>query len=726
VRIRPSSCPAVALLFALAPSALVAQAGPPPTPVRMVTDTMFDTTVTDPYRWLEDLHDTAVVSWLHAQNDYTRRALDAIPGRAPLLARIHELSNTGASVGGVQLAGSRVFYFKRLPGEDVMKVYVRDSLGAPERLLVDPETLRRPGGPPWAVNYFAPSWDGHYLAYGVSPGGSESAILRVLDVATGRTLPDSVDRVMVDAIAWRPDGRSFFYNRLRKLGPGAPPSDKYRDSRAWLHVLGQPASRDVVVLGRGVSPGVRMGEDDFPLTVTFRGSPWAAALVVHGVRNEVTAYVAPLAQVRDGAVRWRRLVDVTDSVTNFEFHGDDVYLVTHDHAPRYKVVRTSLRQPDVAHATVVVPESEAVVRGIGAAKDALYVQLLDGGLARVSRLAYGAAASAPVALPFDGAIGGFATAPDREGLLLALSSWTHSTLWYRFDPATRRLVDTHLKKPATADFSGVASAEVRVPSWDGTMVPLSIVYRRGTPRDGNNPTFLIGYGAYGISADPFFDPTLLAWLERGGVFAVCHVRGGGEFGEAWHQAGRGPTKANTWRDFNACGEYLVKEKWTSPARLAGSGTSAGGIMIGMAVDTRPDLFRAAIPRVGETNPLRGMLVGEGGPANRPEFGDPTTREGFHELLAMDAYQHVREGTAYPAMLITAGMNDPRVDTWTPAKFAARLQAATTSGRPVLLRVAFEAGHGIGSTYSQQEAEKADEFAFLLWQFGVAGFQPGGP
>jgi prolyl oligopeptidase len=730
VRALPSSRPTAALLLvltsALGPRVAAAQAGPPPTPIRMVTDTFFDTTVTDPYRWLEDLHDSAVVSWLHAQDDYTRRLLDAIPGRAALIERIHALSNAGPSVGGVQFGGSRLFYQKRVPGEDVLKLYVRDSLGAPERLLVDPERLRTPGGPPWALNWYAPSWDGHYVAYGVSAGGSENAILRVLDVTTGRTLPDSIDRTDFGTVQWRPDGRSFFYNRLQRLEPGAPRTQKYRNDRAYLHVLGQPDSLDVAMLGTGISPAVKLGEDDFPFVLTSLGSPWATALVVHGVMSEATIYVAPLAQVRSGAARWRLLVDVADSVTAFDIHGDDVYLLTHNGAPRFKVLRTSLARPDIAHARVVVPESEAVVRNLGAARDALYIQTLDGGLARVWRLQYGSAAPTPVPLPFDGSVGGFVTTPRRSGLVLALASWTHSTLWYRFDPVTGRLTDTHLKEPSKADFSAIAADEVRVPSWDGTMVPLSIVHRRDLARDGNNPTFLDGYGAYGISADPFFDPTLLGWLERGGVFAVCHVRGGGEFGEAWHQAGRRPTKSNTWRDFIACGEYLVKEHWTSPAKLAGTGTSAGGIEIGMAVDTRPDLFRAAVPRVGETNPLRAMLVGEGGPANRPEFGDPTTREGFRDLLAMDAYQHVRQGTAYPAMLITAGMNDPRVDTWTPAKYAARLQAATSSGRPVLLRVEFEGGHGIGSTYSQAEAETADIFAFLFWQLGVPGFQPAAP
>jgi prolyl oligopeptidase len=691
----------------------------------MVTDTFFGTPVTDPYRWLEDLSDSSVVQWLRAQGDYTRGVLDAIPGRSRLAGRIHQLSNAGPSVYGVQFGGTRVFYLKRLPGQDVPRLYQRESISARERLLIDPESFRQPDGPHWSLDYFTPSWDGRYVAYGASPGGSENAILRVLDVTTGRTLPDSIDRAQFGAVAWRPDGRSFFYNRLQELAPGAPTSDKYLRSRANLHLLGQPASKDAAVLGVGVSPQVQLADADFPFIITVPGSNWAFAAVAHGVRNEITAYVAPLSQARPNGAAWRPLIDLPDSVTQFDVHGDDVYLLTHRSAPRYEVIRTSLRAPDLAHAKVVVPSTEAVVRAIGAAKDGLYIQLLDGGLARLGRLAYGSAAPppAPVPLPFDGSIGGLVTLQTRPGVVLSLASWTHSSLWYQFDPATGRLSDTRLKELSSADFSTITSEEVRVPSHDGVLVPLSIVYRRGLARDGANPTLLDGYGAYGFSYDPYFDPTRLAWLEQGGVFAVCHVRGGGEFGEEWHGAGRGPTKSNTWRDFIACGEYLVSQHWTSPDRLAGTGTSAGGIEIGMALTERPDLFRVAVPRVGATDAIREMQVGEGGPANRPEFGDPATPDGFRDLLAMDAYQHVAAGTAYPAVLLTDGMNDPRVDTWIPAKMAARLQAATSSGRPVLLRVELEGGHGIGSTYSQEEAEETDLYSFLLWQFGAPGFQP---
>ena len=702
---------------------VVAQNGPPPTPVRIVTDTLPGVIIQDPYRWLENVQDSAVLQWLHAQDDYTRGLINAIPGRAALAERIHALGNASPVVGYVQFAGARVFYTKRLPGEEVPKLYVRDSIGGAERLLVDPLKLQQAGGPHWSLDYYSPSWDGRYVAYGVSPAGSENSIMRVLDVSSGQVLADSIDRAQFGAASWQPDSRSFFYNRFQKLAPGAPASDRYRRSRAYLHTLGQPDTADVPMLGIGVTNRVPLGEDDFPFIVTVQGSPWAFAGVARGVQNEVVAFVAPLAEAHDSATPWKPLIAVTDSITNFDVHGDDVYLLSHNHAPRFKVLRTRLRHPDVGHATVVVPETQAVVRYFGAARDALYIQMLDGGLGRVQRLAYDALAARPVALPYDGAIGGFVTTLLRDGLVFSLESWTHSQLWYALDGKTGRITDTGLRPASPVDFSAIASEEVRVKAADGTMVPLSIVHRREAKHDGTNPTFLDGYGSYGITYDPDFDARQLAWLEHGGIFAVCHVRGGGEFGEGWHQGGRGPTKSNTWRDFIACGEYLVAQKWTSPERLAGSGTSAGGIEIGRAVTERPDLFRAAVPRVGTLNPLREMLVGVSGPANRPEFGDPTTPQGAKDLLAMDTYHHVKPGTAYPALLFTGGMNDPRVDTWIPAKTAARFQAATTSGRPVLLRVEFSAGHGIGSSMSQRDAELADEWSFLLWQFGVAGFQP---
>jgi prolyl oligopeptidase len=311
---------------------------------------------------------------------------------------------------------------------------------------------------------------------------------------------------------------------------------------------------------------------------------------------------------------------------------------------------------------------------------------------------------------------------DKPGAIFELAAWTRSSIVYKLDGTSEELVDTGIAPPSPVDFSNVESIEVKVKSTDGAMVPLSIVSQKGISKDGSHPLLLDGYGAYGISLDPAFYPFIKAWIDQGGTFATAHVRGGGEYGEDWHQAGKESTKQHTIDDFLACAQFLVDQKYTSPKLLAGEGTSAGGILIGGAITQRPELFRAALVRVGVVNPVR-FETSAGGPANIPEFGTVKTDAGFKALYAMDAYLHVRDGIAYPAVLFTTGVNDPRVPPWAPAKMAARMQKATTSGLPILLRVDYDAGHGLGSTRAQLEADYADEWSFLLWQFGLPAFQP---
>jgi prolyl oligopeptidase len=714
----------LSLLFAfpvLTPVA-EAQTPPPAAPVREVTDTYFGQAVVDPYRWLESTKDAEVVAWMKAQNDYTRAVLDRIPGRKELLTRIEALNNAGIAVVEVQRGGGLFFYLKIEPGSDNWKLCVRDGLKGQERLLVDPEKLSK-DGKHRSIDYFTPSLDGTYVAYGLSEGGSENSVLHVLESATGKALPDSIDRAQFGSVAWRNDGRSFVFNRLQKLAPDAPPTEKYRKSLVCLHVLGKDPDKESPVFGLGVSKGVKITEDDFPAVVLTPASPWAFGLVIHGVQNEATVYAAPLASLGAAETPWHLVVDVDDAVTRFDARGETIYLLTHKDASRFKVLETSIAHPDPARAKVLVAPSEVVITGLGVAEDALYVQDLDGGLGRLRRVPFDGAAVQPVGLPFDGAIQALVTDPRLPGALLSLTSWTKSRLWFLYDPKTGRSADSGLVPPLPVDFSGIESEEVKARSSDGTMVPLSIIHKKGLARDGSSPTWLMGYGAYGISIDPFFRPTLLSWYERGGVLAVAHVRGGGEYGEDWHKAGQKLTKQHTIDDFVACAQYLIEQKYTSPAHLAGEGTSAGGVTIGGAITQRPDLFGAALIRVGDSDALRSELM-ESGPANIPEFGTVKDPDGFKGLYAMAAYHHVKPGTAYPAVLLTTGANDPRVAPWQAGKMAARLQAATSSGKPILLRVDYDAGHGMGSTKSQVDEQLADEESFLFWQLGVAGFSPG--
>jgi prolyl oligopeptidase len=696
---------------------------PPVAPVHPVTDTYWGQAVVDPYQWMENEASPVFQTWMKGQNDTTRRILDSLPGRAALQQRIEALSNAGTTVYGVTTAGPFVFYLQQAPADDSPKLYVRSGLHGAPRLLLDPQP-RSAKGTHDSIDYFLPSLDGRHLAFGVSPGGSEDSTLGVLDVLSGKLLEEHITRARFGVTAWAPDGKSFFYSRLAPARPGAPPQDKYKKATIYRHVLGSHPNGDGdrAELGFGLSPALPIEADELPLLNYSPASNVVLAIVQKFVKNEFTVYAAPLASLAGAATPWRKVAGEADEVTNVSVHGDDLYLLTHQNASNFKVVRTSLAAPDMAHAETVVASGSAVLKNLGVAQDALYVQSMEGGLGAVLRVPFGGGRPAPIALPYAGAVGEFSVDPDQPGVLLKLTSWTEPQLWFRYDPAAGQTTDTGLRARSPVDYSGITSVEVKARSADGTLVPLSIIYRRDLKRDGSHPTILEGYGSYGITLDPGFNPALLAWLERGGVFAVAHVRGGGEYGEDWHLAGQKLNKPHTIADFIGCAEYLVQQHFTVPDKLAGQGGSAGGITVGGALTQRPDLFAAIIDNVGVSDNLR-IELSPNGPPNVPEFGSVSTEDGFKGLYAMSAYHHVKDGTAYPAVLLTTGIHDPRVDSWQMAKMTARLQAATRSGKPILLRVDYDAGHGIGSTKSQGIAETADEWSFLLWQFGDKDFQP---
>jgi prolyl oligopeptidase len=710
-------------LLLLIPAVASAQSEPPKTPVRPVTEDYFGTKVVDPYRWLENTSDPEVLAWMKAQNDYTRAVLARIPDRDELLARIKSLDNAGNTVSALQVWGGHYFYYKTEPGSDNRKLFTRDTVTSPERLLVDTETMTTADGKHFSIDYFQPSHDGVYVAYGVSMGGSEDSVLHLLQSATGKVLPDRIDRAEFASPSWLPDGKSFFYTRAQKLTPDSPPTAKYQKLKVYRHTLGDDPETEPLVFGFGANPAVNVDENDFPAVVFSPGAPgFLVGLLIHGVKREFDVYAVPFAADLGAKTVWKKVADQSDDVTGVDVHAGEIYLLSHKDASRFKALRTSLSAPDLAHAAVVVSPSEVVITSINAAGDALYIQDLDGGIGRLRRLPYSNGSIQPIKLPFDGAIQSLVTNPTESGAWLELTSWTKSPLWYSLDAKTDKLTDTALVPPSPVDYSQIESEEVKAKSADGTMIPLSIIHKRGLALDSSHPTWLTGYGAYGIDYDPYFDPAILAFLERGGVRAFAHVRGGGEYGEDWHLAGQKLTKQHTIDDFIAGGEYLIEHKYTSAAHLAGEGTSAGGITIGRAITKRPELFGAALIRVGDTNALRAETQASG-PANIPEFGTVTEPDGFQGLFAMDAYQHVKANTPYPAVLLTTGVNDPRVAPWEAAKMTARLQAATSSGRPVLLRVDYDAGHGMGSTKSQRDIELADEVSFLFWQLGVTGYTP---
>lgn len=692
-------------------------AGQPRAQARVETFTIHSTTIVDPYRWME-ADSSEFTEWAAGQHAYTRAVLDRLPLRQEFLKRITELAAARDEVRDVRARAGKYFYLKRPASEDVFKLYVRER-GGTERVVVDPRSGDFVDGS--SIDYYEPSPTGEHVAFGVSPRGSEDSVLRVVEVATGEFLPDTIDRARHGEPRWRPDGRSFFYRRNRLLPVDAPPAMKYQRARNHIHVLGREPDLDPPVFGFEVSPEVPFAQGDSPYLYTWHGCPYVFAMAQHGTARAMTLYVARLEAVDGPKTPWRRLAGVEDEVIEFAPHGEDVYLFTTRAAPRGMVIRTRIDEPNLRAAHTVIRPSERVVVDLVAASDALYVKLLDGGLSRMMRVPFDKGGARELKLPFEGSADQFAADPAAPGFWCQLQSWTQPRRQYGYDWSTDRFFDLGLVPVSPGAPFPVEARQVKVKSKDGTLVPLSIVHRRGLKPNRPHPTLLIGYGSYGLSIDPSFDPRRLAFLERGGIYAVAHVRGGGEYGEEWHRAGMKQKKQNSVDDFLASARYLVDRGYTSPQHLAAQGTSAGGLTVGAAITQQPELFAAALVRVGIVDALR-FETTPVGLANTREFGSSANADEVQPLYAMSPYYQVAEGRPYPSVLFTGAVNDARVPLWQPAKMAARMQAATSSGKPVLLRVEYRAGHGFGfgSTNSQMNEELADCYAFVLSQTSGVG------
>ncbi len=699
----------------------------PPAPAREVRETLHGVEVVDPYRWMEDLRAPETLAFLRAQDEHARKALARIPGRAALAARIRELSAAEVTVRDLALANGRVFYLKLAPGGDAPVLCVREGFAGAERVLVDPARLGSPQAGV-AIDWYRPSPDGRLVAYGASPEGSEDATLRVVEVRDGRDTGVAIDRARFSAgLSWHHDGRAFYYARIPE-GGRPDPAHRYAGVRLYRHVIGRPAAEDEIVFASGVGGARDVPEYAFPSLVVPEDSTHAYAVVRDGERRDLAVHMTPVRELAKGLPRWTKVVGVEDGVTAIEAWKDDLYLLTHKDAPRNKVLVARAGKDGLSRPRPAVPEGEAVILGMALAADALYLRISVGGLERLERLNFGRGASTKpefVKTAFDVSITQLLTHPRRPGAVLYLQGFVEPPRILTVEAKSGDLRDTGLQPAPRADFSAMDEVRLYAPAGDGTKIPVTLLYRKTTMLSADNPTLLVGFGAYGRSQYPVFDATRLAWLERGGIIAIAHIRGGGEYGEPWHRAGRAERKETSILDFIACAEFLVKYGFTSPLRLAVQGASAGGIPVAGAAMRRPELFAAVVPRVAALDMLR-FEFAPGGPASIPEFGSVATREGFEALRRMSAYHQVKDGIAYPAVLLTAAMNDPRVAPWQAAKMAARLQAASTGGRPVLLRVEWHGGDDEDKARGQRDEALADIYAFLFWQFGEEEFAPASP
>lgn len=704
---------------------------PPSAPVGPVVNDYHGTKVTDPYRYMEDLRNPDVVDWLKAQSGYAEAVLDRLPGRRALLDRIRELDQGAPfTISGLRrLENGAVFYRKLEAGAETAVIASRRSLDGEESLVLDPKEYESPGESHASLEFFCPSPDGRHAAVGIAKGGSEITTLFVRDLVSRKDLPLAIDRIETayNEPQWLPDSSGFFYSRRQPLAAGAPASETYKNTIAYLHRLGEPVASDTPIFGAGISSDIPFAPLDFPSLWVLPGSEFVVGQIHHGDAQELTLYVTRLDAVLANKAEWTNVCRLSHGVIDFAGHGGFIYLVTSENAPRYRVVRTRLARPDIAQAEVVLPESDLVVSSVHPARDGVFVDATRHGAGVVVVIdPLNSQPPRPLSPPQDLTATVVSASPHFPDVFIATESWTRGRTLLSYLPATGQWTASPLQPAGKYDdVPGYTALQVDVASHDGVAVPLSIIHKDGVALDGSAPLILNGYGAYGSIRRVGFSAVNLAWLERGGIIAIAHVRGGGEKGKPWHLAGQKATKPNTWKDLIACAEYLIARKYSSPRKLAIQGGSAGGILVGRAMTERPDLFGTVLINVGCSDLLR-MELTENGPPNIEEFGSVATPEGFAALHAMSPLHHVHDGVPYPAVLLTHGLNDRRVDAWMSGKMTARLQAATSSKHPVLLLLDPEAGHGIGSKRSQIHDQLASRWAFVLWRAGDPEFQPPRP
>ena len=690
--------------YAWSPARAADTPGKPPAAVpQPVENRYFDTTVKDDYQWMENWSDPAVKAWVDGQNAYTRAILDQIPSRTAIRDRVAELSRSiSPDYSALDYRGGVLFALKDQPPKNQPMLVVIPSVDSlsRERVLVDPNTIDSTGSV--TIDFFEPSIDGARVAVSLSRGGTESGDVHLYDVASGRELKDVLPRVnggtAGGSVAWTADGSGLLYTRYPAPGE-RPDADLDFYQQAWFHELGTPRSSDRLVLGRDLP---KIAEIEFK---SSDAGHYVCILVRNGDGGEIGWWL----RGPDGALH--AVAGFKDKIMAAEFGGDGLFLLSRANDANGEVLRVPLSRPALANAKSVVPASGTAIDRIHVAGGRLYVEDIVGGPNDVRVFTFDGKGLGKLPLPTLSSVDGFVRYAGDQCLVRS-ESYTEPGHWLRYDPAAGALVPTALALKSPADFSDVVVKREFAVSRDGTKVPISILMRKGTSLDGKAPLLLYGYGGYGISMKPDFRAFRKLWLEQGGIYAVANIRGGREYGDAWHEAGKLTRKQNVFDDFAACAQALIDRRYTSSEHLAIMGGSNGGLLMGAELTQHPDLYHVVVSQVGVYDMLRSELSPNGF-FNTTEYGTVRDTAQFRALLGYSPYHNVHEGTQYPAILMLTGVNDPRVAPSNSFKFAARLQASGTS-RPVLLRTSMTTGH-IGTPLNARNEEYADIYSFMFWQ-----------
>jgi prolyl oligopeptidase len=685
-------------------SVLEARPAYPPTTARAVVDTLHGTALVDPYRWLEDGASAEVEGWTEAQNAFTRSVLDAFPGRAALTAAYEKAFAVNTVVSATPF-GSRVFVQRKegLKNQPTIDVYEGGPSSA-RRTAIDPNGFSSDGTV--ALDWWYPSRDGALVAYGRSDAGSEMSTLYVRDVATGKDLADVIPRTQYATVAWDPDGKGFLYTRHPAKGE-VPAGEEVFHKKVFHHRLGDDPAKDPLVYGG--EPGAPIQEfrsvsmsSDYAWVFLTLSTDWAKNDLY--ARKAGSAPDAPWITVAKG-LEGRTSPDAVDG---------KFLLLTDVGSPRYRIATA-----DPAAATTwtdLVPEQAGVIEGFTVVGGKLALHVRENVVSRVRLFGLDGRFEKEIDLPTLGTVDGLGSLPQGSDLYFRFASFAYPSMAMRYDLKSGRLAPVETRD-LPYDPRSYVTAQEWATSKDGTKIPMFVVRRAETVLDGNRPTLLYGYGGFNVSETPEYKATVFPWLDRGGVYVVSNLRGGGEFGSAWHEAGRLDHKQNVYDDLYACAEWLTAHNVTKSARLAVWGGSNGGLLVGAAITQRPELWGAAVCEV----PLLDMIRYQNFSIARywvPEYGSSEDPAQFRTLLAYSPYQNVKDGVKYPPTLFTAGAFDSRVDPLHARKMAALLQAKDQGDGPILLRVEGKAGHGQGKPTRKRIDAAVDVMSFVMDRLGV--------
>ncbi len=686
-------------LIACTPLAVAARQSPPPTPLHAASSVFHGVTVNDPYRWLENAGDPAVETWIAAQNAYTEKVLGAMPDGQALTARVQQLAITSTTRSSPQLAGGTLFYLQETPPAPQPQLMAQTWPNGTPRVLVD---LNAAGGNT-AITAYWPSPSGRYLAYGTAEGGSELTTIHVLDVASGKTLADALPwaggGTTPQGLAWDADEKGFTYVRL----PPPPKGEEVVQFHAALvhHALGAPAAGDTVVFGK-----------DFSKVAEYRLLPSPGAKQLAVLANVGDGGPAQVWLRSDG--KWNRVLDDAANVRFADWVGERLVVASFEHAPRGKLLAVSVD----GKVAPLVAERAGALQQVAPIADGFLVVRSWGPDWWTEQYDHAGKLVRRLPLPAHGiGIGAIAGEAGQAQALIPYAGWTLPGRWVEYDAASGKL-STVFEVKSAADYAKVEVSRIDATSKDGTRVPVTVLAMKGVTPDGARPTILYGYGGFDIPVAPHFIGAELAWLERGGVLAFANLRGGNEDGEAWHAQGQKLAKQHVFDDFHAAALALIARRWTDRAHLGALGGSNGGLLMGTQIVQHPGDYRAVVGMVGIYDMLRHEMVFANGAYNVPEYGSIADAAQFKATLAYSPLQNVTPHTAYPAVLLTTGVNDPRVAPWQSRKFAAALQAASTSGQPVLLLTRMHAGHGFGAPFSQRVGNTALMLTFFAHELGL--------